>query len=694
MFRVVLRLPALFFILTAFSWAVRLNSTEALAQTARASDVAASDSVSASLPSFSSLPSNTPASDSSSAQAHAPVIVVSGAQYANVRALATDVANGLYISLSSTPPAKNCVSSLPRPASSTENSNQQGAAAASVPLTLTIFSNCTVAPSEDPYGIAVAPQNEIYLANRAQNTIRLLDMLSGKVSALPTGSTKNVAQGGASSNLDPYLPAGLASDPQGNLYVADRGNNRVLVLAPGASQFSFLAHVLDADAVAVDVVHGKVYVASPAANRVFVIDLSTGDTEAFAGSGAFPESANAGRNGANAALSLPADPQNAQIAAPEGVAVDSQGNVFISDTGANAILRVDSKTGQLSRLVLAENLSSPGALAIDRGGDVFVADRGNGRIVEFPALAEQASSGTVTISPASFAFGKELTGGTTAAEVFTLSNGSTNALALNSASFTFGGADPLDFAQTNDCVPSLAAGASCHINVTFTPSQKGARSATLEVSDSDPSSPQTAALSGTGDDFELTVPNITDTTQNVAAGNNATYTISVTPDDVFSGTVTLECPAQLSAKTTTITCTINPASLNILPSAPQQFTVTLATSGPNATRILPFAWHGGPESRILLTLFGCLALLLTVCGWRIRHAIAPDAQSELASARPTRRVRFAAIAFALLAFAAAGGCGNNSSVNPNETPSGSFPFVVTGTAQNASRSITLTLNVD
>lgn len=694
MFRVALRLAALFLILTAFSWAVRLDSTAALAQTARALNAAASDSNSATVPSSASSSPNASASTPSpSPQAHEPIIVASGTQYANVRALATDVAGGLYISLSSTPPAKNCVSSLLKP-SNTANSNVRGTAAGSAPLTLTIFSNCTLAPLEDPYGIAVAPQDKIYLANRAQNTIRLLDMLSGRVLALPSGSAKNVAQRGASSNVDPYLPAGLASDPQGNLYVADRGNNRVLALAPGATQFSFLAHVLDADAVAVDAVRGKVYVASPAANRVFAIDLSTGDAEAFAGSGAFPENANAGLDAANAALNFAADPQKARIGAPEGVAVDAQGNIFISDTGANAILRVDSKTGALSRVALAENLSSPGALAIDRGGDVFVADRGNGRIVEFPSLAPQASTGNVSLSPATFAFGDELTGGTTAAEVFTLTNGSTTALALNNASFTFGGADPLDFAQTNDCVPSLAAGASCQIRVTFTPSQKGARSATLEVSDSDSSSPQTAALSGTGDDFELTVPNITDTTQNVAAGNNATYTITVTPDSIFKGTVTLLCPAELSAKTTTIICTINPASLNISPGAPQQFTVTLATSGVNATRILPLAWRGGPRSRIFLILFGGLALLLAICGWRIRRAIVFGPQRGLAGAHPPRRVRFAAAAFALLAFSAAGGCGGSSSVNPNETPSGSFPFVITATAQNASRSITLTLNVD
>lgn len=692
MFRLALRLGALFLILTAFSWAVRLDSTAALAQTARASNAAASDSTPAMPFSFASLSHNAPAlASSASSQQHPPVIVASGTQYANVRALATDVAGGLYISLSSTPPAKNCVFSLPKPASTTAESSAQGASAALAPLTLTIFSNCTLAPSEDPYGIAVAPQDKIYLANRVQNTIRLLDMLSGKVSALPAGATKNTAQADASNSVDPYLPAGLASDPQGNLYVADRGNNRVLALAPGAARFSFLAHVLDADALAGDTVGGKVYVASPAANRVFVIDLSTGDVEAFAGSGAFPENA---RLGANVALNFATDPQKAQVGAPEGVAVDAQGNVFISDTGADAILRVDAKTGKLSRVVLAENLSSPGALAIDRTGDVFVADRGNGRIVEFPVLAEQGSTGQITLSPTSFTFGDEPTGGTTAAEVFTLTNSSTTALAVNNASFTFGGANPLDFAQTNNCVPSLAAGASCQINVTFTPSQKGARSATLEVSDSDPSSPQTAGLSGTGDDFELTVPNVTDTTKNVAAGDNATYTISVTPDKVFRGTVTLQCPAELSAKTTTIICTINPASLNISPGAPQQFTVTLATSGANATRILPLVWRGGPGSRIFLILFGGFALLLAICGWRVRRAMVFDPQRGLAGARPTRRVRFAAAAFALLAFSAAGGCGGSSSINPNETPSGSFPFVITATAQNASRSITLTLNVD
>ncbi len=507
-------------------------------------------------------------------------------------------------------------------------------------------------------------------------------MLTGKVTAIPLGSGNSAAQP-QSSNLDPFEPAGLSADKEGNLYVADRGNNRVLGLQPNATHFTYLAHVLDAAAVATDSGKGQLYVASPASNRIFVIDLNNSDVNVFAGSGAF--SASDAASGANASADVA--PENAQLGAPEGVAVDGQGNVFISDTGANAIVRVDAKSGTLSRVAIKGNLNSPGALAIDRLGNVFVADRGNQRVVEFPGLGAPDPPADITLSPSSFNFGDEPTGGTTPAQLFTLTNNSSNAIALATTSIAFAGADPLDFAETTTCVPSLAVGASCQINVTFTPGASGARSATLEVTDSDPSSPQTATLSGTGDDFELTVPNITDTTQSVAAGNPATYSISVTPDNTFSGTVTLACPAKLSAKTTTIGCTIQPATLNITPGQAQPFSVTLTTGGPYATRI--FA-PGGREPRMRLLLLFVFVMMLALCFFRLRRITA----EQCFGATRVRRARFAAMCFALLAGAAATGCKNNSSVNPNETPVGSYPVVITGTAQDAGRSITLTLNVD
>jgi len=613
-------------------------------------------------------------SASSTASIPNPIVVASGAQYANVRGLATDVAGGLYISLTATPPAKNCV------ASSISSAN------GSAKLALTIFSNCTLAPSEDPSGIATAPGNKVFLANRAQNSVRLLNMLTGKVAALLAGSVTRTARAG-SSNLDLFQPDGLSADAQGNLYVADRGNNRVLGLAPNAAHFAYVAHVLDAAAVAIDSKTQQLYVAAPASNRVFVIDLNTGDINAFAGSGAFTETTNGDSNTGFASA-----PEDAQLGAPEGVVVDAKDNVFISDTGANAIVRVDAKSGTLSRVALNETLNSPGALAIDRSGDVFVADRGNQRIMEFPGLGAAAAPANIVISPSSFDFGDEPTGGSTPAQPFTLTNNSTSAISLSNASFTFAGTNAGDYTETNNCTPSLGPGASCQINVTFTPGHIGSSSATLEVTDSDPSSPQTAALSGTGDDFELTVPNITDSTVNVIPGNSATYMISVTPDSVFSGTINLQCPAILSAKTTTIGCTIQPSSVTVTPSTPQQFTVTLTTGGPNATQIFLFGRRIGPSGRVRLLLLCMFVVMLVLFYFR---AARRAAEAQPLATNKKGRHRLAALCLALLAATAAAGCHNyGSSINPNETPVGSYAVVITGTAQNAGRSITLTLNVD
>ncbi|HLW83364.1 MAG TPA: choice-of-anchor D domain-containing protein [Candidatus Acidoferrales bacterium] len=613
----------------------------------------------------------------------APLVVASGAEYANVRGLALDAAGGLYISLSATPPPQDCVSS----AISAPSDAQNGASSSATKIPLTIFSNCTLARAEDPSGIAVRLQGQVYLANRTQNSIRLLDMITGKVATVPAASGKNgaaAASSSASSNLEPYQPAGLAIDRDGNLYIADRGNSRVLALGAGAQNFTYLAHVLDAAALAVDPARGELYVASPISNRVFVIDLRSGALDVLAGSGA-PASSGA------LSAQLDSTPTKAAIAAPEGVAVDGAGNVFIADTGANALLRVDAASGTLARVATTDNLNSPGPLAIDRQGNVFVADRGNQRVLEFPRLATAQASSAVTLSPASFDFGDEPTGGSTPVQQFTLANNSANALALSNQSFAFTGADPLDFTQTNNCVPSVPAGGSCLINVTFTPGGTGARSATLQVTDADPSSPQSASLSGTGDDFQLTAASPTATIQNVAPGGTANYSLSVTPDSVFSGVVTLACPAIISGQTQTITCTTNPTSVTVTPGQAQAFAVKLTTGGPNATRIIPFARRPGSRMRILLLCVFALALAL--CAFYARRAMA----SSRFAGQPRRiqRARFAAIFFALLAAAAAAGCKSKAPpFNPNETQPGSYSINITGSAQNASRSIKLTLNVD
>ena len=102
----------------------------------------------------------------------------------------------------------------------------------------------------------------------------------------------------------------------------------------------------------------------------------------------------------------------------------------------------------------------------------------------------------VSLLPTSHAFGTVTRGNNSQPFPFTLTNSGTAVLTINR--INMGGANPNQFSQTNNCGASLAIGASCTINVTFSPRQRNSFSATLQVTDNAPSSPQTATLTGTG----------------------------------------------------------------------------------------------------------------------------------------------------------------------------------------------------
>jgi hypothetical protein len=98
--------------------------------------------------------------------------------------------------------------------------------------------------------------------------------------------------------------------------------------------------------------------------------------------------------------------------------------------------------------------------------------------------------------PQSLDFGKQARKTKSKAKAVTVSNKGTVPLAITS--FSFSGAHRRDFAQTNNCGSSLDPGATCTVNVTFTPGNTGSRSATLKINDSDAASPQQIPLSGSG----------------------------------------------------------------------------------------------------------------------------------------------------------------------------------------------------
>jgi len=112
------------------------------------------------------------------------------------------------------------------------------------------------------------------------------------------------------------------------------------------------------------------------------------------------------------------------------------------------------------------------------------------------------SGPNATVLPASLTFPTQVVGTPSAAQSATLSNYGTAALGIGSIAATG------DFSAANTCGSSLAAGASCTINVTFKPTQIDTRSGTLLVSDAASGSPQKVSLVGTGSVVKLAPPSL------------------------------------------------------------------------------------------------------------------------------------------------------------------------------------------
>ncbi|PYV35143.1 MAG: hypothetical protein DMG22_03330, partial [Acidobacteria bacterium] len=195
-------------------------------------------------------------------------------------------------------------------------------------------------------------------------------------------------------------------------------------------------------------------------------------------------------------------------------------------------------------------------------GNIFAAFKGG---------TSTGGSQTASLSPSSLAFGSQNVGTGSAAQAVALKNGTSSPLSISSIAFT--GANSGDFAQTNNCAASLAAGASCSIDVTFTPTAVGVRGATLTVIDNATNSPQTASVTGTGaglaslspspvPDFGNQSVSTSSAGQAVTFSNPTATALSIT-SIAFTGAnpgdfgQTNNCPISPSTLAANTTCTIN-----------------------------------------------------------------------------------------------------------------------------------------
>lgn len=161
----------------------------------------------------------------------------------------------------------------------------------------------------------------------------------------------------------------------------------------------------------------------------------------------------------------------------------------VSVNGTFPTVKFISST-ELSVSVTAAQITKPGAFQV--WVDSFPSGASCAAFVALPFTV--ADKPIVTPTPGSLSFGPLPLSTTSASKAVTLKNTSAASVSINSINATG------NFAVvSNTCGSSLSSAASCTVNITFTPTIAGALVGSLAISDSAPDSPQTIALSGTGD---------------------------------------------------------------------------------------------------------------------------------------------------------------------------------------------------
>jgi hypothetical protein len=180
----------------------------------------------------------------------------------------------------------------------------------------------------------------------------------------------------------------------------------------------------------------------------------------------------------------------------------------------------------------------------------------------------------VMLSSSSLAFGNQNVGSMSDPMRSTLTNTGSATLTISGISVT--GTNAGDFTMTNTCGTIVLGGASCTINVTFDPSAPGMRTASVNITDNAPGSPQMIALSGTGvapavtlAPTSLTFGNqllgTTSPAQTVTLTNSGTETLTITSIAIsgnFSQTNTCGTSVAMGASCT-ISVTFKPLVIHM-----------------------------------------------------------------------------------------------------------------------------------
>ena len=241
-----------------------------------------------------------------------------------------------------------------------------------------------VATFNGPTSLALDPSGNIYVADDNNNQIRKITP-AGMVSTL-AGSDSTGAVDGIGPAAYFFGPGGVACDAQGNVYVADAGNNLIRMITPAGSVTTIAGNINagynNGAAITAASFNNPVGLTLDASGNIYVADMlnnairkiSGGQVTTFAGS---DSTASINGQGTSAAFYF-----------PNSIAIDASGNVYVTEYVSDLIRKIDrngnvttfagnGNAGQADSTGTAASFNGPSGVAVDAKGNVYVADTYN-----------------------------------------------------------------------------------------------------------------------------------------------------------------------------------------------------------------------------------------------------------------------------------------------------------------------------
>ena len=404
-----------------------------------------------------------------------------------------------------------------------------------------------------PYGLAVDSHNNVYIADYNNQVIRevttngVINTIAGQYI---NGRCGYSGDGGPATSAELCYPYGVAVDPAGNVFIADTSNCRIREITAATGVINTIAGngwcTFDGDGPGTEVpLNGPTGVAVDVNDNVFIADYSNQRLRWLSPSGwltTFAGNGTAGYTGDG----IPA--LSAEFYNPTGISQDPSGNYLVADQSnyrirgisafAAANFSTDSLVFGLQQVGSTSNplvvtLSALGPLTISyfqvsgpfsqanncpasltngQTCEIYVYFTPTGSGAEYgtltvydngffnpqPSISLSGTGTAIQITGAPINFPNTLVGNTSGPDSITIKNTGSNAITMGTISLT----ETTDFSiASNNCPASgkpLNGGASCQVGIDFTPQSTGFKQGSLVINDSDPSSPQLAGMSGTG----------------------------------------------------------------------------------------------------------------------------------------------------------------------------------------------------